>query len=314
MSRYIRISCVAPQPYAMDLGKDLDACVDEMIIHWDRQLEPVLCDKPDLIVLPEACDRAPNFPLDHRLKYYDIRKDRIRDHFTEIAKANHCNIAYSSAKKADDGSYRNCTQFLNRKGGIDGVYSKNYLVIDEYHESGIIYGKDASVIQTDFGTVGGVICFDLNFDELRERYIKNPPELLVFSSMYHGGLMQNYWAYSCRSYFVSAVAGSECTVINPLGERIARSTNYYPYITADINLDYQVLHIDYNGKKFTEAKKKYGDKIKIFDPGYLGSVLLTSETDEFSAKDIVNEFEMELLNDYFTRSIKERYKPGRMEP
>ena len=54
------------------------------------------------------------------------------------------------------------------------------------------------------------------------------------------------------------------------------------------------------------AKEKYGDKIKIKTPSYLGPALITSECDEFSAMDIVREFGMELIDDYFDRSRKAR--------
>lgn len=314
MARYVRVSAVAPAPHQMDTRKDLNACVDEMIGHWNKWLEKVICDKPDLIVLPEACDRAPNFSLERRLEYYEVRGDRIRDHFAGIAREYKCNIAYSSCRKLEDGTFRNCTQFINRKGGLDGTYNKNYLVIDENTDGGILYGKDAPVIKTDFGTVGGVICFDLNYNELRERYVKNPPEILVFSSMYHGGLMQNYWAYSCRSYFIGAVPASQCTVINPVGTLVAQSTNYYNYLVADINLDYKLAHLDHNRSRFETAKKKYGDRFKVTDPGYLGCMMLTSECEGISCDEIVKEFEIELLDDYFARSIEARYIPGRMEP
>jgi len=73
-------------------------------------------------------------------------------------------------------------------------------------ESGILYGREAPVFDCDFGRVAFAICFDLNFDELRLKYVKAKPDLIVFSSVYHGGLMQAYWAYSCRAHFIGAVA------------------------------------------------------------------------------------------------------------
>ena len=91
------------------------------------------------------------------------------------------------------------------------------------------------MIQCDFGRVVCAICFDLNFDELRLRYVQARPDLILFSSMYHGGLMQNYWAYSCRSHFIGAINGLQCTVISPLGELLAASTNYFHHITTTVN-------------------------------------------------------------------------------
>ena len=314
MSRYVRVSVIAPRPRDMNPRQDMNACVDEMIACWDSWLAHVLCDQPDLVVLPEACDRPANFTTEQQQAFYAARGDRIRDHFRDVARAASCNIAYSAARRLPDGTWRNSTQFINRQGGIDGIYNKNHLTHGEHYDAKILYGKDAPVIRTDFGCVAGVICFDLNYRELREKYEKSRPEVLVFSSMYHGGLMQNYWAYACRAYFLGSVAGDQCTVINPVGDLVARSTNYYPFVTTDINLDCQVVHIDYNQPKYQAAKQKYGPKIRIHDPGHLGAVLLSSEADELSAADVIREFDMELWDDYYARSMAERHMPGHIEP
>ena len=39
-------------------------------------------------------------------------------------------------------------------------------------------------------------------------------------------------------------------------------------------------------------KAKYGKKVKVYDPGHLGAVLISSETDEFTIKDMIKEFEI----------------------
>lgn len=131
--------------------------------------------------------------------------------------------------------------------------------------------------------------------------------------MYHGGLMQNYWAYSCRAHFAGAVCGLPCNVISPVGENLANSTNYTHYLTQSVNLDCKVVHLDFNGEKLRAAKQKYGPKFKISDPGYLGAILISSESEEFTIDDIIKEFEIEILDDYFTRSLNHRHA-GNIEP
>lgn len=170
------------------------------------------------------------------------------------------------------------------------------------------------MFQTDFGRVGMAICFDLNFHELLERYAKQRPDLIIFSSMYHGGLMQGYWAYYCRSYFVGAIAGPENNILNPLGARVACSTNYLPRVTAAINLDYQVVHLDENWEKLEAVKKKYGRGVTVFDPGFVGAVLLTSELDDVTSEEMVREFGIELWDDYYKRSADFRNRPSSLEP
>ena len=287
--------------------------VETMLSHWKNQIAPVLSDKPDLIVVPEACDRFPSHSLAERKAYYDVRGNQVRDFFCDMAKNNHCYIAYSAARKMEDGTYRNSTQLVDRDGKIAGIYNKNHLVPDETTRGGILCGKDAPVFQTDFGRVALAICFDLNFDELLEKYAQQRPDLIIFSSMYHGGLMQNYWAYHCRSYFIGAIAGDECTVINPVGEKIARSTNYFNRLTTTINLDFKVVHLDENWGKLQAAKNKYGQGVTMFDPGHVGAVLLTSEMPDKTIDEIIREFKIETWDEYYARSMKHRHTPGNME-
>ncbi len=315
--REITVSSLGPAPLTLGAGEALpqgQAAVDRMIRHWRDRLDEVLPDRPDLIVVPEACDRYPQHSMAERKEYYTFRGDRIRDFFAAVAAENHCYVAYSAARKLDDGSYRNSTDLIGRDGGSVGVYKKNYPVPAETTEGGILAGRDATVFDTDFGRVGMLICFDLNFNELLERYAALKPDLLLFSSMYHGGLMQRYWAYHCRSYFVGCVAGLENTIIDPVGEVTARSTNYFPRVTAAVNLDCQVVHLDGNWEKLEALRRKYGRAVQVRDPGLLGCVLVSSSHETRTSAEMVREFEIELWDEYYARSSRHRFTPGNMEP
>ena len=146
-------------------------------------LSRVLPEKPDLIVLPEACDRYHNYPLSRRLEYYEVRGDRLLRFFKEKAYENSCYIAYSAVRKLEDGTYRNTTQLIDRKGEIAGLYNKNHPTIGETEDGKILPGKDARVIPCDFGKVACAICFDLNFDPLWEKY--KPQNRISFCSPPH---------------------------------------------------------------------------------------------------------------------------------
>ena len=314
MARYVKVSAISGfLCKADDPDESSQQLVEKVKSFWRSKLEKVLSDKPDIIVLPECCDIIFGLSPEQRIDYNNNKGNQIRDFFSGIAKENNCYITYSAGRILPDGTRRNSTQIIDRKGNIAGVYNKNHLTIGDNENNGTLYGAEAKVIPCDFGNVACVICFDLNFDELRYKYIQQKPDLILFSSFYHGGLMQNYWAYSCRSYFVGCVLEDQNTIISPVGEIVAKSTNYYTHITDVINLDYVICHLDYNRPKLENMKKKYGYRVKISDPGHLGSVLVTSETDEITAMDLVNEFELETLDEYFERCRKHRSIPGKIE-
>jgi predicted amidohydrolase len=312
---YVKIATIGSRPLSIDVNTEPQKVVDKMIAHWRNRFAQVLPDRPDLIVVPEACDRPGGFPLDKRLKYYQVRKRQIQDFFAKVAKENNCYIVYSAAREMKDGTWRNSSILIDRKGNVAGIYNKNHPTIGEIEE-GILCGRDAPIIECDFGRVAFAICFDLNFDELRLQYVKAKPDLIIFSSMYHGGLMQTYWAYSCRCHFVGAIAGraTPSEIRNPLGRVVASNTNYFDFAVATVNLDCALVHLDYNWERLRKLKAKYGPKVKITDPGCLGAVLVSSENEKISVEEMVKEFEIERLDDYMARALAHRHKPGNMAP
>lgn len=313
MANYVKISTVGPVPPGGGPGTD-QAAVDNMIEFWKGKLSQVLPDRPDLIVMPEASDRYPRHSMKERLAYYRVRGNQVRDWLAGVASRHQCHIAYSAVREMPDGTWRNSTQIIGRNGMVLGIYDKNHVAIFETTEGGILCGRDAPIIECDFGRVGCAICFDLNFDEIREKYVRSRPDLIIFSSMYHGGLMQSYWAYSCRAHLVTAIAGHPSRVLSPVGNELASTTNYYDFVTTTVNLDCKVVHLDGNWDKLKAMREKYGPEVSVFDPGYLGAVLIASETDRLTSDDLIKEFEIELLDEYMTRSIAHHHDPKNMAP
>ncbi len=310
MSKKVKIATLTIDQLAeidIDKSKTLyDSVID--FIHAD--IKKVLVDKPDLIVLPEHCGRQTGLP-ERITEYKDSGTLKIFEYLKNIAKENNCYIVFSRYKKMEDGTVRNCATMIDRNGEINGEYHKNYPTPEETECGGIVPGKEVPVFYCDFGTVCPIICFDLNFDAIRKEIKKKNPDIITFHSAFHGGLLQDYFAYDTRSYLVSSLSNYKPSrIISPLGEVVATTTNYTAYTIATINLDYIVCHLDCNMPKFNKAKEKYGDKLKISDPGYIGSVLLSYEGDDQTIIDVVNEFEIESLDEYMNRCIitRDKYK------
>ena len=59
-----------------------------------------------------------------------------------------------------------------------GIYNKYFPTIGEM-ERGIKAGMEAPIFQCDFGKVACAICFDLNFDELRDAYTSKNPDIIL---------------------------------------------------------------------------------------------------------------------------------------
>ena len=302
--RHVTVATIGNVPSELK-SENKQEIVNHVIAFWKKELKQVLPDKPDLIVLPEFCDLSGEGE-----DYLRVRKNQVLDYFSSVAKSNHCYIAFGMQREEKEGLWRNSCVVIDRNGGIAGIYNKNFPTIMEM-ESGIKACDEAPVIKCDFGRVAIAICYDLNFDELRLRYIKEKPDLILFSSMYHGGVAQNIWAYSCRAYFVGSVYRQTPSEIrNPMGQVIASSTNYFDFAVARINLDCELVHLDYNWEKLTALKEKYGTGVTVSDPGELASVLVTSEESKITADGMIKEFGIEPLDEYLNRAREFRQSNG----
>ena len=302
MSRKIKISVMSG---TRDLRSASSAAASFKIMkdYWRDRFDKVASDKPDYIVLPEACDRFLDMNESMKTEYSRFRENESLAFFNGLAREFDSAVIYNT--RHDD---RNTTFACSRTGDLAGKYIKAFPMTTEM-EQGIKPGKGAVVFKVgEIERTGFATCFDLNFEELREEYVQLKPEVIFFNSMYHGGLVQKSWAYSTRAFFVSSICGRESSITAPNGRLIAATTNYTDYCTAEINLDSTLIHLDFHWDKLNELKKKYGAGVTIDDIGHLGSVLVSCEMPDKTIDDLIAEFEMTKLDDYLDFARETRLK------
>ena len=224
--------------------------------------------------------------------------------YREFARQERCHVA-GSVKLKEGKAVSNAVVYYGPDGAALGAYRKTYPTIGEM-EQGIKPGPGAVVLDTTIGRLGTAICFDLNFEPLRDAYRALQPEILVFSSMYHGGLIQAIWAYECRAYLACAWHCMGGGILDPFGRLLAGNDCYHPIARATVNLDRAFVHLDFNGDKFPEIERKYRGEVTIDVPPDIGSAMIVSQTANRTAMDVVREFGLELLDDYFARAVSRR--------
>ena len=111
MEKHVRISTIGASLYNVDKPRSYQDTVDKIIAHFGMELEQVLPDKPDLIVLPEVCDRPANYADDKEkiTAYLHVRGRQVQDFMAGIAQKHRCYIAYSAERDAGGGTFRNST-------------------------------------------------------------------------------------------------------------------------------------------------------------------------------------------------------------
>lgn len=270
---------------------------------WMTRLDRIAADKPDLVVLPEYCGslfiHAPNTPK----PYHSPHNEKLIPFFQQQARRLNTLLSFTLVRRDPQGRLRNTMFLLGRDGTILGTYNKVHPTETEL-QRGITPGAPA-IIETELGKIACGICFDLNFDELWQTCASAKPDLVLFPSVFHGGMMQAYRAYQCRAHFISAIGGSvfkPSHIIAPNGRILASTTHYHDFVTARINLDCRLVHLDYHADKLQQLKAALGQAVQIDDIDHLGSVLVTSEDPAQHIDQLLPRFDIIDLDTYLARA------------
>jgi len=305
MASFVTIASVGPRPAVGPDDVGADVVLGRVSEYWRTKFDLVLHNQPDIVVTPENCDPHPK-DTEGEASYRELRGDKLRDVFADMAQEHNCYVLYSDVREIDEGVWGACTQVIDRSGKVVAIYAKNRALLGDTSTSDPD-GNPAPLIKCDFGTLGCALSFDLSFEELSSRYGAEKPDVFVFSSIMHGGRMHNYWATSARTHFVGTVAGTyPCNIISPTGEIIATSANYFDHVLASVNLDCCKVHLDHHGGPLKALEEKYGGDVIVSNPGYLGAVLVSSETKAATVQQMLEEFGINALGEDWDRAMAHR--------
>jgi len=224
-------------------------------------------------------------------------------HMADVARRNGTYLVWPLVERHPEG-LRNSAVLLDRNGRVIGRYYKMFPTIGEI-EAGVVPGTEASIFETEFGRIGIAICFDLNFRPIIEGLARNGAEVVFFCSMYRGGLQLRSWAHELGRYFVSAIGAELGQVVDMSGEVLAEAT-YEALALARINLDRRLLHMDHNWDKMDEMLAKYGKGVRFQYYTREAKYTIASEMEGVSVQDLIAEFNLEELDDYFARAMRVR--------
>ena len=267
-------------------------------------------ERPDFICYPEICTCGgkgfePGMKTAPELEPYAAEVGKIAREFNTA-------IVAPFIERAGDKIY-NSVPIVNRQGKLVLNYRKNYPTTSEL-EMGITPGREVPVADCDGVRVGATVCFDANFDFLAADLERQRARLVFWPSMYWGGQILQHWAL--RYGFAVVVAyGAESAIIDMNGRYLAkqgtdtlkvRQKFLPPWAVADILINRELFHIDYNQNKFPAIREKYGPdvEIEVWEPE--GYFLLASRRPDLSVEAVAAEFGLETNRDYLARSVKMR--------
>ncbi len=197
---------------------------------------------------------------------------------------------------------------IDRAGKVVCVYDKVYPYWSEFKlKPPCDIGRDAPVVQTDFGRVGMAICFDANFPEVWKRMADQGAELVVWPSAYTAGTTLQAHALVNHFYIVTATLHRDCLVYDITGEEILYEKSKDVNVSRiTLDLDRGIYHQNFNTAKRDKLLKEHGQDIvqeKWLDREQW--FVLKAKRPGVSARALARQYGLEELRDYIDRSRRE---------
>ena len=273
---------------------------------------------PDIICMPELFD---TMWVSEKLTIPEVAEDEkihgpVTGRIAEFAKKNNCYVVCPVYTKKG-GHYYNSSLLIDRKGIIAGAYNKIHPVKSEIltdssvkDEVGVIPGAlDQPVIETDFGKVGMIICYDANWSDGWDNLRKQGAEIVLFSSAFPGGRMLNYYAWRNNCYIISSTGG-DARVVDMSGNDLDSSSTFVRYAWANINLEKVNADTWPTNERLPDMFNKYGNKIgvKVWDK--TGVITIESRDPHLKVRDVLKEFDIKTIEENIKISeiIQDRYR------
>jgi predicted amidohydrolase len=291
--RPIRVATVSHRPTA---GVDGPAGTDQLLKGAETYIERAARMGADLVAFPEV---YPQVALADPYHHAEPRAGGTLDRIREVARRLKLHIVWPRVEYDPDRGLQNVAHLVGREGELIGRYEKMFPTVKEL-DKGIIPGTEAPCFETDFGMVGILICFDMNFPEVRTALARGKPDVVVFPSMYRGGLQAQALAFELGAVVVTAIATELGLIVDRAG-RIVKESTYEALAVAPINTNSIALHMDFNWEKMDAMLAQYGPAL-TFDYHTREAFFVIESTGAGDIAELVREFALEPAAAYFERS------------
>jgi len=253
-----------------------------------------------LIAFPEVYPQLCH-PGEGMYEYVEPAGGGTLERVADLARKYDVDIVWPRFER-DEVGIRNVSLYVNRRGELAGRYCKMFPTLGEM-DRGVVPGAEAVCVEADFGRVGFAVCFDLNFRELRDAWRPQKPDVIVFSSMYRGGVQLQEWALDLGAFVVSSCP-TELGRIVDRGGRVLGVATYEALLVLPVNLNSVQLHMDYNWQKMDEILAKYGPRVR-FDY-YTQEARFVISADDVPVETIIEEFDLRRRDAYFAEARARR--------
>jgi predicted amidohydrolase len=229
--REVRVASINARP-----GKTASAA--ESVAHFVKAIEASVPAKTDLIVLPEGIT-----VVGTGKKYAEVA-ETIPGPTTatlgEVARQRNSYIAAGIYERENQAIY-NTAVLIDRQGRVIGRYRKVYIPREEL-EGGITPGSDYPVFRTDFGTVGMMICWDVQYADPARALALRGAEIVLMPIWGGNETLGKARAIENQVFLVSSGYDYPTYVMDPEGEIVALAKDRGQAAVATIDLNRRYVH------------------------------------------------------------------------
>jgi predicted amidohydrolase len=175
---------------------------------------------------------------------------------------------------------------------------------NELAEGTVPGDTEPSVFETDFGTIGIQICFDINWWDNWKRLKQKGAKIVFFPSAYPAARQLSALALMTQTYVVSSAIRGTSQIYDITGQSLAASGHHQPWAAAALPIGKRLFEIDFHADKARAIQKKYGSKVELLFLHDDDWFTLASLDPDVATEDIIAEFGLTPLDDYRMRAAK----------
>jgi len=234
--RAVKIATIFHRPSG---NASAQANVEEFCRWIDRAAQH----KPDIICLPEGMTM-----VGAGLTYTDVAEPipgPTSQRLGEMARKHNCYIEACYNERDGQGVY-NTAILLDRMGQLVGKYRKAYVPREEI-EGGVTPGDECPVFDTDFGKVGMMICWDVQYVEPAQRMALKGAEIILLPIWGGNETLMKARAIENHVFLVSCGYDVPSWIIDPDGKVLAEASK-----DGDDDSSIAVAEVDLNQRYINE--------------------------------------------------------------
>jgi len=212
-ARPVRIATIYHRPSGM-------SSAEENVSEFCEWIDRAAREKPDIICLPEGITMVGT-----NLTYEGVAESLpgpTSRRLGEMAKKHNCYIQACYNERDGQGIY-NTAVLIDRMGELVGTYRKLYVPREEV-EGGVTPGLECPVFDTDFGRVGMMICWDVQYVGPAQQMALRGAEVILLPIWGGNETLMKARAIENSLFLVSCGYDVPSSIIGPDGTVLAQAS------------------------------------------------------------------------------------------